>query len=81
MNPRFRIRVRTLGAFGLTALLVACGGAGGGGTENPKGIVGAAAANPTLSSFSKALTYASKSNDLVNTLSGPGNFKIGRAHV
>jgi uncharacterized surface protein with fasciclin (FAS1) repeats len=81
MNPCFRVRIRTLGALGLTALLVACGGGGGGGggggtTENPRGIVAAAAANPTLSSFSKALAYASQSNDLVNTLSGPGSFTV-----
>ncbi|MCX7204226.1 MAG: fasciclin domain-containing protein [Burkholderiales bacterium] len=80
MNPCFRVRIRTLGALGLTALIVACGGGGGGGgsggTENPRGIVGAAAANPTLSSFSKALAYASQSNDLVNTLSGPGSFTV-----
>ena len=81
MNPCFRVRIRTLGALGLTALLVACGGGGSGGggggtTENPRGIVAAAAANPTLSSFSKALAYASQSNDLVNTLSGPGSFTV-----
>jgi uncharacterized surface protein with fasciclin (FAS1) repeats len=81
MNPCFRVRIRTLGALGLTALLVACGGGGSGGggggtTENPRGIVAAAAANPTLSSFSRALAYASQSNDLVNTLSGPGSFTV-----
>jgi uncharacterized surface protein with fasciclin (FAS1) repeats len=81
MNPCFRVRIRTLGALGLTALLVACGGGGSGGggggtTENPRGIVAAAAANPTLSSFSKALAYASQSNDLVTTLSGPGSFTV-----
>lgn len=76
MNPCFRVRVRTLGALGLTVLLVACGGGGGGGTENPRGIVGEAAANPTLSSFSRALSYASNNHDLVNTLSGPGSFTV-----
>lgn len=71
MNPLTWSPIRALWMLSLLMILSACGGA-----SKDNTLPEAATANPALSTFTTALSFASENKDLVNALSGSDNFTV-----